>query len=285
MKKSLLVVLALTLILGTVSMLLLAAPLPVSAGGMVVNQGFESVLGSEWTVVGSAGRVCTSPVHEGSCAAEITGAGGSLTQVINVLGLARYDCWGWIYANGSAEGRIELSFLDENSTVISATVLSANNTTGYELRTATMRAPYQATQLQIRLVEAGWNGSPVVRFDDIGVNLPFGGCFIATAAYGTPLAEEIEVLRQVRDEHLLTNPVGGLFVSLYYRISPPVADFIEDYPALQAVVRAELLPTVALSRLVVNTTFAQKMAIVGGLALIPLALAVWFRRQARGVNV
>ena len=64
-----------------------------------------------------------------------------------------------------------------------------------------------------------------------------------------------------------------------------MADFIEDYPALQAVVRAELLPAVALSRLVVNTTFAQKMAIVGGLALIPLALAVWLRRQAREVNV
>ena len=120
--------------------------------------------------------------------------------------------------------------------------LSASNTVGYELKKMTVYAPVEATKLQIRLLGAGTWGE--VRFDDIGVSLPRGGCFIATAAYGTPLAEDIEVLRQFRDEYLLTNPAGQLFVSLYYATSPPLADLISEHEGLRAVTRMALEPIV-----------------------------------------
>jgi len=108
---------------------------------------------------------------------------------------------------------------------------------------------------------------------------PVGGCFIATAAYGTPMAEEIEALRDFRDEYLLTNPVGQALVELYYKISPPMAEFIEEHPALKPVVRAGLLPAVAMSTVAVNTTLAEKIAVVSLLALISVALAVWARKR------
>ena len=41
---------------------------------------------------------------------------------------------------------------------------------------------------------------------------PTTGCFIATAAYGTPMAEEIQILREVRDGYLLTNTAGRALV-------------------------------------------------------------------------
>jgi len=69
---------------------------------------------------------------------------------------------------------------------------------------------------------------------------PSEGCFIATAAYGTPNAEQIDVLREFRDVVLLQNTVGSQFVALYYQFSPPIADFIAGNSFLRTLVR-ELL--------------------------------------------
>jgi len=105
-----------------------------------------------------------------------------------------------------------------------------------------------------------------------------GWCFIATAAYGTPMAEEIQILREFRDEYLLTNAVGRALVDAYYTISPPIAEFITEHPSLKPIVRAGLLPAVAMSTITVNTTPVEKMAIVG-----LLVLAIWAtRRRGRG---
>jgi hypothetical protein len=66
---------------------------------------------------------------------------------------------------------------------------------------------------------------------------PFGWCFIATAAYGTDTAKEIDVLREFRDEVLLSNSLGAEFVSFYYKTSPPIADFISQNEALRTAVK------------------------------------------------
>ena len=66
---------------------------------------------------------------------------------------------------------------------------------------------------------------------------PSEGCFIATAAYGTPTAEQINVLREFRDVVLLKNTVGSQFVALYYQFSPPIADFIAGNSFLRTLVR------------------------------------------------
>jgi hypothetical protein len=66
-------------------------------------------------------------------------------------------------------------------------------------------------------------------------------CFIATAAYGTPLAEEVGTLRQFRDEFLITNPIGRALVAVYYKLSPPAAGFISRHRTLRTVVRGCLV--------------------------------------------
>ena len=122
--------------------------------------------------------------------------------------------------------------------------------------------------------------SPFVVVEEAG---PEGeGCFIATAAYGSYLDSHVETLRDFRDQYLVTNPVGSALVSVYYDISPPVAEFIDDHPALKPILRIGLLPAVAMSTVAVNTTSAEKVAIVGSLAVVSSLIAVWLRRKAVG---
>ncbi|MCL0067112.1 carboxypeptidase-like regulatory domain-containing protein [Thermodesulfovibrionales bacterium] len=78
------------------------------------------------------------------------------------------------------------------------------------------------------------------------------GCFIATAAFGTPLAEEIDILREFRDEHLLTNELGQKFVAFYNRHSPALAEFIAEREAAKKVVRVALWPLVKIVEFIVG---------------------------------
>jgi hypothetical protein len=72
-------------------------------------------------------------------------------------------------------------------------------------------------------------------------------CFVATAAYGTPMATEIGALRRFRDRYLLGNAVGEALVSTYYTYGPGLADFIREDEDRRATARMMLSPVVALA--------------------------------------
>jgi type II secretion system protein G len=71
-----------------------------------------------------------------------------------------------------------------------------------------------------------------------------GGCFIATAAFESPLSKEVATLRHFRDQVLLKSRPGRAFVKFYYRFSPPLARYIARHKSLRAATRLSLYPVV-----------------------------------------
>ena len=109
-------------------------------------------------------------------------------------------------------------------------------------------------------------------------------CFIATAAYGTPMASEIQVLRDFRDRYLVTNAPGRYFVSLYYKCSPPVARFIAHHDSLRAVVRGGLAPIIWLTTIALKATMVQKLTVLCSFlitAIMTVVALIWIRRTIR----
>jgi hypothetical protein len=112
-----------------------------------------------------------------------------------------------------------------------------------------------------------------------------GLCFISTAACGTPMTEEIQVLREFRDEYMLTNPAGRALVDFYYRVSPSVAEFITEHPGVGSVVRVGLSPAIAMSAIAVNTSPAEKGAVAGLVVLSSVAVAIWATRRRAKIRI
>lgn len=73
-----------------------------------------------------------------------------------------------------------------------------------------------------------------------------GGCFIATAAYGSPLADEVMLLRRFRDQILSRSEMGRRLISVYYTYSPPAANWIAHSEVRRTVARAVIYPAVVL---------------------------------------
>lgn len=91
------------------------------------------------------------------------------------------------------------------------------------------------------------------------------GCFIATAAYGSPLDRHVATLRTFRDRFLLTNSWGTSFVRCYYRHSPPMAQYIARHDILRFVVRACLLPIFVMGWVAVNCGIAHLLVLLAAI--------------------
>jgi hypothetical protein len=90
-------------------------------------------------------------------------------------------------------------------------------------------------------------------------------CFIATAAYGSWLDPHVVVLRDFRDQWLITHAPGRAFVDWYYSVSPPVADWIREREWARAATRAALTPVVVVLSAPMESAMVLLMLVLAAL--------------------
>jgi len=103
----------------------------------------------------------------------------------------------------------------------------------------------------IRAFDECHNNSPleVIHFttaDNSGGEVD--ACFVATAAYGSVMANDVGMLRRLRDRALRNNVLGELFVETYYTFGPAFANVVDRSDALRTTARAALGPLVDRAR-------------------------------------
>ena len=105
-----------------------------------------------------------------------------------------------------------------------------------------------------------------------------GGCLIATATYGSEMAPQIQMLREIRDNQLMNTESGsafmGAFNELYYTFSPAIADMERENPMFKEVVKLGLTPM--LSSLAIMENAESESEVLGlGLSVIALNLGIY----------
>ena len=110
-----------------------------------------------------------------------------------------------------------------------------------------------------------------------------GGCLIATAAYGSEMSPQVQLLREIRDNQLMNTESGKSFMSgfneMYYSFSPTIADMERENPMFKEVVKLGLTPM--LSSLAIMENADSESEVLGlGLSVIALNLGMYIAAPA-----
>ena len=105
-----------------------------------------------------------------------------------------------------------------------------------------------------------------------------GGCLIATATYGTELAPQVQLLREIRDNNLLNTESGTFFMNtfndFYYTFSPTIADYERENPYFKDAVKIAITPMISTLSLMENAESESEVLGIG-ISLIILNLGMY----------
>jgi len=107
-----------------------------------------------------------------------------------------------------------------------------------------------------------------------------GGCLIATAAYGSELSPQVQFLREIRDNTVMSTASGSTFMTgfnqLYYSFSPTIADMERENPMFQELVRAFITPMISTLSIMTLAEDGSEVEVLGlGISVIALNLGMY----------
>ena len=108
-----------------------------------------------------------------------------------------------------------------------------------------------------------------------------GGCLIATAAFGSELAPQVQFLREIRDNTVLQTQSGTIFMAgfnqFYYSFSPAIADYERENPAFKEAVKITLTPLLTSLTLLQYVDIDSESEMFGyGIGVILLNIGMYF---------
>ena len=108
-----------------------------------------------------------------------------------------------------------------------------------------------------------------------------GGCLIATASFGSELAPQVQLLREIRDNTILQTKSGSAFMTgfnqLYYSFSPTIADYERENPTFKEAVKLTLIPLLTSLTLLQYADIDSESEMLGyGIGIILLNIGMYF---------
>ena len=108
-----------------------------------------------------------------------------------------------------------------------------------------------------------------------------GGCLIATAAFGSEMAPQVQFLREIRDNTVLQTESGSAFMTgfnqFYYSFSPAVADYERENPAFKETVKLALTPMLTSLAILNYVDIDSEAEMLGyGIGIILLNIGMYF---------
>jgi len=108
-----------------------------------------------------------------------------------------------------------------------------------------------------------------------------GGCLIATAAFGSEMAPQVQFLREIRDNKVLQTESGSAFMTgfnqFYYSFSPAVADYERENPAFKETVKLALTPMLTSLAILNYVDIDSEAEMLGyGIGIILLNIGMYF---------
>jgi hypothetical protein len=119
----------------------------------------------------------------------------------------------------------------------------------------------------------------------VGILSKSPDCFIATAAYGSSMAPQVEIFRQFRNTFLLKTDLGTSFVRFYYRHSPHFAAIIAESETLRAFSRVALWPLALYARASLELGATTASMLFATVLMLPLLAIQYLRRRPRRAPV
>ena len=117
-----------------------------------------------------------------------------------------------------------------------------------------------------------------------------GGCLIATAAFGSEIAPQIQFLREIRDNTVMSTQSGTTFMNgfnqFYYSFSPYVADYERENPFFKEAVKVTLTPLLTSLTLLNYVDVDSEEKMLGyGISIILLNIGMYFVAPAAAIIV